>query len=110
MNEQLLQFIWQFQYFNKTYLTTTDGDTLTIINQGRLNTNQGPDFSEAKIKIENTTWIGNIEIHIFSSDWNTHKHTNDSNYSNIILHAVWTNDVQLKDVNNNNIPTLELQQ
>jgi hypothetical protein len=110
MNEQLLQFIWQFQYFNKINLSTVDGNALTIINPGRLNTNQGPDFSEAKIKIENTTWIGNVEIHVLSSDWNSHNHTSDVNYSNIILHVVWVNDVQLKDINNNNFPTLELQQ
>jgi hypothetical protein len=109
MNEKLLQFIWQFQYYNKAQLTTVDGTDLTILHPGTLNTNQGPDFSEAKIKLVNTIWVGNIEIHVKASDWNVHKHTTDANYSNIILHVVWENDLQIKDDNGVFIPTLELQ-
>jgi hypothetical protein len=109
MNERLLQFIWQFQYFNHTSLATTDERSLHILHPGTLNKNAGPDFSAAKIKIDNTTWVGNIELHIKSSDWLLHKHTADKNYSNIILHVVWQHDKEIKDANDNNIPTLELQ-
>lgn len=109
MNERLLQFIWQFQYFNKAQLTTVDGTLLTILHPGRLNIDQGPDFSEAKIKLGNTTWVGNIEIHVNASQWNEHKHNGDPNYSNIILHVVWINDVQINDKNGAAFPTLELQ-
>ena len=92
MTEQLLQFIWQFQYFNKSELTTSAGETLQIIFPGRHNTNQGPDFSDAKIKISNTTWAGNIELHFKTSDWEKHSHHKDENYNNVILHVVWEND------------------
>jgi len=109
MNEKLLQFIWQFQYYNKAHLTTADGTSLTILHPGTLNTNQGPDFSEARIRTGNTTWAGNIEIHVQASDWNVHKHADDMNYSNIILHVVWINDIQLTDGNSEPVPTLELQ-
>ena len=109
MNERLLQFIWQFQYFNHTYLTTVDDKNLQIIHPGSLNQNAGPDFSEAKIKIDDTTWIGNIELHIKSSHWLQHNHTNDKNYGNVILHIVWLHDKEIKDANGNNIATLELQ-
>ena len=109
MKERLLQYIWQFQYFNKNELSTTDGDQLLIIQQGSFNTNQGADFSEAKIKIGDTTWAGNIELHIKSSDWNLHRHSSDKNYNNIILHVVWQHDTEIKDVAGNNLPTLELQ-
>src|SRR5689334_21716501 len=109
MNERLLQFIWQFQYFNHTYLTTVDDKNLQIIHPGSLNQNAGPDFSEAKIKIDNTIWIGNIELHIKSSHWLQHNHTNDKNYGNVILHVVWLHDKEIKDANGNNIATLELQ-
>src|SRR3954453_18518326 len=109
MNEKLLQFIWQFQYFNKKELTTIDGTSLNILHQGHFNHNQGPDFSEAKIKLGNTTWVGNIEIHNEASRWHTHHHTNDKNYSNIILHVVWKNDVNIEDANSQTIATLELQ-
>jgi len=110
MNEKLLQFIWQFQYFNKSSLTTIDGTHLQIIHQGNFNTNQGPDFSEARIKIGNTTWVGNIEIHTNASHWHNHNHAGDANYTNIILHVVWHNDSPVNDVNGQPIATLELQQ
>lgn len=109
MNERLLQFIWQFQYFNHTSLATTEEKSLQIIHPGILNKNAGPDFSEAKIKIDNTTWVGNIELHIKSSDWLQHKHSTDKNYNNVILHVVWLHDKEIKDANDNDIPTLELQ-
>ncbi len=109
MNERLLQFIWQFQYFNHTSLATTDEKNLQIIHAGILNKNAGPDFTEAKIKIDSTTWIGNIELHIKSSNWLQHNHTNDKNYGNVILHVVWLHDECIKDMNGNDIATLELQ-
>ena len=52
MTERLLQYIWQFQYFNRQELVTVQGDPLQIIQQGKYNTHQGPDFLEAKIKID----------------------------------------------------------
>lgn len=104
MTERLLQYIWQFQYFNKTQLTTIEGEALQIINAGILNTNQGPDFSGAKIKVGNTVWAGNIELHINTSDWKLHHHSNDKNYKNVILHVVWKNDKEL----NLPFPSLEL--
>ncbi len=109
MKERLLQYIWQFQYFNKSSLTTINGESLQVINPGSFNTNQGPDFLSAKIKTGNTTWAGNIELHINSSDWNLHKHSADNNYSNIILHVVWLHDKEIKDAHGNSLPTLELQ-
>ena len=56
------------------------------------NTNQGPDFNDAKIKIGKTTWAGNVELHLRSSDWKKHNHQNDKNYNNVILHVVWEDD------------------
>jgi Protein of unknown function (DUF2851) len=109
MREDLLQYIWQFQYFNTTGLRTSTGERLTIINPGNLNFNQGPDFNDSKIKIGNTTWVGNIEIHVRYSDWKKHKHSADSNYRNVILHVVWQDDSENPDDTGVSIPTLELQ-
>ncbi len=109
MNEKLLQFIWQFQYFNKNELTTANGEQLVILKHGSLNDNQGPDFADASVKIDNIILAGNIEIHIKSSDWHRHNHTGDGHYKNIILHVVWENDVQINDNNGRQIPTLVLQ-
>ncbi|MFY7965310.1 MAG: DUF2851 family protein [Chitinophagaceae bacterium] len=109
ITEKLLQFIWQFQYYNKISLQTENCEDLQIIQVGNLNTNQGPDFLNASIKINNITLAGNIEVHTKASHWNQHNHSTDKNYKNIILHIVWENDVQIVDDRNNAIPTLVLQ-
>ncbi|HOZ80123.1 MAG TPA: DUF2851 family protein [Ferruginibacter sp.] len=105
MNERLLQYIWQFQYFNLSALATQQNENIVILHAGTLNKNQGPDFLDAKIKVGQTTWAGNVELHINSSGWNNHKHSEDDNYKNIILHVVWKDDVDL----NLPFPVLELQ-
>jgi hypothetical protein len=109
MTERLLQYIWQFQYFNHRALATTDGQLLTIASAGQLNTNQGADFEQARITIGGTAWAGKIELHVFSSDWLKHKHHTDANYQNVILHVVWIHDRDIADALGNPLPTLELQ-
>jgi Protein of unknown function (DUF2851) len=104
MTEKLLQFIWQFKYFNTQALYTRDGEPITIIYAGQLNTNQGPDFLEAKIKIGETIFVGHVEIHVKESEWVNHKHSSDANYNNVILHVVWEEDKQVQ----NNFPLLNL--
>ncbi len=109
MEERLLQFIWQFQYYHKQQLQTTRGEILLIEKPGNLNNHQGPDFTEASIRIGNTRWVGNIELHIRSSDWYKHQHEKDGRYDNIILHVVWIDDEKVMDRLGNNLPTLVLQ-
>ena len=109
MNEKLLQFIWQHQYFNRRSLTTEQGDPLEITIPGKWNYNQGPDFTDAKIRISDTTWVGNIELHVLASDWQKHHHNKDPNYRNIILHVVWINDDPANKRILPAVPTLELQ-
>jgi len=109
MKEDLLQYIWKFQYYNFIDLLSSGGDSIEVIHPGTHNVNQGPDFTEAKIKINDTVWIGNVEIHVNASDWNLHHHSEDDNYKNIILHVVWNNDMLIKDNFRNDLSTLELQ-
>lgn len=103
--ERLLQYIWQFQHFNKTALQTTAGEPLQIIYPGNLNTNQGPDFTGAQVKIGNTILAGSIELHLKSSQWRQHGHSVDPNYNNVVLHVVY----QHNESNNPAIPVLELE-
>lgn len=109
MNERLVQFIWQFQYYNKQQMQTSQGEELFIEKPGTWNHHQGPDFSEAAIRIGATKWVGNIEIHLLSSDWHKHHHAADTHYSNIILHVVWAEDKPVYDRQGNTIPTFVLQ-
>lgn len=104
MTEKLLQYIWQFQHFNKSELQTSSGEKLQIIFPGKLNSNQGPDFLNAQIKIDNTILAGSIELHLKTSHWDEHGHEDDSNYKNVILHVVFENDLPRFS-----LPVLELQ-
>ena len=106
MTEKLLQFIWQAGYFNHAALQTLSGERLQILNPGSFNQNQGPDFLEAKIAIDDTIWAGHVEIHLISSDWIRHAHDKDRNYHNVILHVVWEAD---QSVTEKEFPTLVLQ-
>jgi hypothetical protein len=107
MTEEFLLYIWQFQlYFHD--LQTTEGQKLIIKNPGIRNSDAGPDFSNAMLRIGNTLWAGNVEIHIKSSDWYIHLHHNDDAYSNIILHVVYEHDRTIVDRNGTPLPTLEL--
>ncbi|MDE0472694.1 MAG: DUF2851 family protein [Ekhidna sp.] len=107
MDEHFLHYIWKHQKHNAKELKLTNGQTLKVFNQGFHNYNSGPDFEEARIKIDEVEWIGCIEIHIKSSDWFSHGHSSNDAYRSVILHVVWSHD---RDVMSDgmNIPTLEL--
>lgn len=107
ISEDFLVYLWLYQLI-KPNLLTSSGESITILNPGQRNTDSGPDFFNAKIKIGETTWAGNIEIHINSSDWQKHNHQNDPNYDTIILHVVYNNDKMIHRKNGEPIPALEL--
>lgn len=107
-NEELLQFLWQHKLIKPLPLITVSGKEITIVKNGELNKDSGPDFFNAQIKIENVTLVGNIEIHIKTSDWLKHKHQQDKNYDTIILHVVYEHDINLAQNKNNNVEVLEL--
>ena len=108
MKEEFLHYIWQYKLFSSVKLKTTRNEELFVLNQGAYNTNSGPDFLNAQLKIDSQTWVGNAEIHLKSSDWYLHKHEEDENYDAVILHVVWEHDTDVFMKNNKPIPTLEL--
>ncbi len=108
MNEDFLHYVWKYKLLDQISLKTTQGENIEIIKQGEHNLDAGPDFFNAQIKINNTIWAGNIEIHLKSSDWDTHVHQNNSAYNNVILHVVLNHDKEIQNQKGNSIPTLEL--
>ena len=110
MKEDLLHYLWQYKLFYTSNLKTTTGDTLDVVLVGEPNSNSGPDFFNAQLRIDKQLWAGNVEIHVKSSDWYVHNHEDDENYDNVILHVVWEHDVAVFTKDNTEIPTLELQQ
>ena len=107
MKERFLHYLWQYQLFS-TNLQTTLGEKLSVVKVGRYNTNAGPDFLNAQLIINEQKWIGNIEIHIKTSDWYVHNHENDTAFDAIILHVVWENDTDVFMKNNQPLPTVEI--
>ncbi|MEQ8583538.1 MAG: DUF2851 family protein [Marinoscillum sp.] len=107
MDEYFLQFLWKFQKFASKELVLSNGSSLTVFQTGHQNHDSGPDFLEAKIKIDDLTWSGSVEIHYKSSDWKRHNHQTDRAYENVILHVVWINDGEIL-IDQEPIPTLEM--
>ena len=106
--EQLLHYVWKHKIFPLKELTTTNGQQIEIIDPGLHNTNAGPDFFNAKIKIKDTLWVGNVEIHDKSSDWYLHGHDRDDKYNNVILHVAGLIDINVKNKDGKYIPQMQL--
>lgn len=107
--EDFLHYVWKFRLFNTTELKTVAGEAIHIYSAGVHNTHSGPDFTNARIRIDDTVWAGNVEIHVPSSDWRKHNHTNDEAYGNVILHVVYRDDEPVILLDGNKLPTLELE-
>jgi len=108
VTESFLHYIWQFQYFRKDDLKTSKGEALQVFQPGIRNSNSGPDFEEAKVKIGKLEWRGSVEIHIKASGWNDHHHSADQAYEKVVLHVVWENDKTIQRTDGSIMPTLEL--
>jgi len=108
MQEDFLHYIWKHKKFRFNNLETTTGESIVVTSVGQHNFNSGPDFFNAKIKVGDQLWAGNVEIHIKSSDWFLHSHEQDKAYDNVILHVVWEDDTEVFRKDNTPIPTLQL--
>ncbi|MBD1394448.1 DUF2851 family protein [Mucilaginibacter glaciei] len=106
--EDFLHYVWKFRLFDRLNLQTTEGEELEVYSAGLHNTHAGPDFQNARIRIGETTWAGNAELHLSSSDWQRHGHTTDNAYDNVILHVVYRDDEPLIRKDGKRVPTLEL--
>jgi hypothetical protein len=102
--ENVLQNSWN-SITSKTKFLTTNGDEIIILFPGRWNFEEGPDFISAKISVDNTEIVGDIEIHRFQEDWIKHGHCDDKRYNNVILHVIGALS-KSKLLNNNKISLL----
>lgn len=106
--ERLLQYVWKYKLYKAAELITTDGTPIQVIDPGTHNTDAGPDFFNAKIKVENTVWAGSIEIHEKASDWLAHQHDRDTAYDAVVLHVVGTSDAVIRRTTGEAIPQIEI--
>jgi hypothetical protein len=105
MTEYFLAWLWKFRHLDSG-LILESGEQLLILSPGTQNTDGGPDFFNARIRIDDTTWAGNVELHVKSSDWYRHDHHKDDAYRNAILHVVYENDTPVTYPDGHEIPTL----
>lgn len=108
MNEEFLHFIWKNRLYVSFDLQTVSGESIEVHKPGFHNFDAGPDFIDARIKINDTLWAGNVEIHTKSSDWKVHNHTDDESYNNVILHVVYEHDEEIETNSKRNLPVLIL--
>lgn len=108
MTESFLHYVWHLQYFRKDDVRTSSGERLHVFHPGTRNSDAGPDFSDARIRIGELEWRGSVEIHIKASGWNDHKHSADEAYEKVILHVVWENDRSINRTDGSEMPTVEL--
>jgi len=106
--EELLHYTWKHRLLPLQPLETTDGRPLEIIDPGLHNRNAGPDFFNAKVRIGDTLWVGNVEIHLHASDWYQHGHDKDHRYDNVVLHVCETVDRDVMTAEGNYLPQLQL--
>ena len=109
MTEDFLQYLWRFQIWN-ALLQTSSGERIEVIKPGFHNTDGGPDFLDARIRIGETLWAGHVEIHNKSSDWFAHHHQYDPAYNTVILHVVHDNDTSAKRAIGTTIPTCSVRE
>ncbi|TVR38213.1 MAG: DUF2851 family protein [Bacteroidia bacterium] len=108
MKEEFIFYLWKHRLLNPACLQTINNERLEIMYPGQENPDSGPDFLSAKIRIGETTWVGNVEIHTRSSLWYRHGHHLDPAYDNIILHVVYELDKEICNSKNEPIPHLEI--
>lgn len=108
MKEDLVSYIWRYRMWGDAALTTVNGDQVEVIDVGLPNNGSGPDYFNAKVRIGNTLWAGNVEIHVRASDWNRHQHDTDAAYNSVILHVVAKSDAEVKNQKGDVVPQLQL--
>lgn len=99
-----MQFVWQHRLGLIKDAATTRGLPLRVLDPGRLNTDAGPDFFNAALKIGDQTWHGNVEMHVRASDWHRHGHDSDRAYDSVVLHVVAVDDAEIRRPDGSAIP------
>lgn len=109
MHEKFLQYLWRWRRFDGQNLRTTDGQHLEILHPGEPNDHAGPDFLNARIRLNETLWAGAVEIHVRASEWLAHRHDTDRSYDNVVLHVVFEPDQIIRRSSGESLPCLSLQ-
>lgn len=106
--EDLLQFIWERQLFERHGLCTTDGRPVEVLRPGRIQRDSGPDLVDAQLRLDGQHWAGTVEVHVRASEWRAHGHQRDPAYESVILHVVYVHDGEATTASGRVLPAVEL--
>jgi len=97
MREDFIAYLWKHRLLRaKPHpMFSVRGEPVEILDPGQENMHAGPDFFAARVRIGDTLWVGNVEVHVRSSSWFAHGHHEDHAYNNIILHVVYLFDKEV---------------
>lgn len=105
--ERLLHYTWRHKLLPLEGLHTTDGRQVEVVDPGLYNrSDAGPDFFNAKVKVDGLVWVGNVELHVKASDWYRHRHDRDAAYDNVVLHVVEQADMDVATSQGKVLPTV----
>ncbi len=107
MKEIFIAYLWENRLYQHN-LRTVEGKSLEVLYPGSRNTDAGPDFLQARIRIGDEVWAGHVELHVNASDWYSHRHDADKGYDNVILHVVYQADKKVYTTSGSPVETLEL--
>ena len=88
LTERVVQKIWLRQDFATASMEVDSGKSLVVKDPGRWNLQEGPDFKEARLIIDDVEIVGDVEVHFNISDWHNHQHERDANFDRVVLHVV----------------------
>jgi hypothetical protein len=106
LSEKQVRLMWQQALGTK--LTSTEDEQFSVIYPGRINGDNGPDFRDAVIVSKSRLIKGDVEVHVRSSDWYSHRHYADVEYNSVILHVAMWHDCSSATVlqNGKRVPVL----
>jgi len=112
VRERLVRCLWFDQNLTTDALRTESGEKLRVLSPGWWNLEKGPDFLKAAVRLgRGETVRGDVEVHVYASDWARHGHHKDAAYDSVILHAALWNDTDEPCVTNSHgadVPTIAL--
>lgn len=106
--ERLLHYVWKYKLYAATSLITTEGSPVEVLDPGTVNSGTGPDFFNARIKMDGTVWAGSVEVHDKASDWLADRHDEDKAYDTVVLHITGCNDAEIRRTNGEPVPQIVL--
>ena len=78
--EKVIRYIWNDQLFCTPKLKTQDDQNLEIIYPGYWNFGKGPDFTNSTIKVNGKVYEGDVELHVYATDWESHGHSQNPDH------------------------------